>query len=856
MVVAFLEGGLAAQERSAVQNHLGACSTCAEVLTWAAADRANGSRSAGREGRPFLGVLAPGSHVERYQVLGAVGRGGMGEVYAAYHPDLDRRIALKVVSESEAAAPERRARLLHEARVIARLSHPNVVAVYDAGTVGDRVYIAMEFVEGKTVDRWLRSTPRGWREILDVFIAAGRGLAAVHAAGIVHRDFKPHNVMIGRDGSVRVMDFGLARWTGEPIESADVETVTDSKTQIPTTVTKTGALVGTLAYMAPEQYRSEKVDARADQFSFAVALHEALYGNRPAVAHSAGLPDGEIPASSSDAPTWLRAVISRGLAEQRNERFPSMEDLIAALRRGRARPRRRAIGASIGLAVVLVAAGGWRAAAGTHIRCGVPIDRLASAWSGRDDARRQSIHRAFRLSNRPNAESAWQRVARTLDDYVQRWSEKYVQTCEATHVRGEQSSEALDLRMACLNDNLDQVRALSGVLAGADGAALGHAVVAVQDLPTLSRCDDIALLRSAVPLPRDQRTLDAVQSLRSSLRDAQALRDIGNFRKAGLRAAGLRPRAEATGYAPVLAEVLELVGCAADYNGDPLRTEATLHEALFAAEAGHDDLLAAKVASDLVDVVGLLGRPREAEVWLRLSESILNRLGPGHDRIRAWAKTNFGNVMQGMGDFARAERLATEAVELKEKALGKDHPDVALSLGNLSSILEEEGQAEKALVYADRACDILARNGDRDSEIYASKLVARGEALVDLGRAADAEASFERALRIFRMYGENDRSGACALQGLGNARLAQGHPDAAIAPLEDALRIRDTDEPIKWAVAETRFTLARALWESDGDRRRALGLAKSARAILATINLPRRQKAVVDWLAQHPQVKK
>ena len=145
----------------------------------------------------------------------------MGEVYAAYHPDLDRRIALKVVRRiGRPNAAERRARLLREARAIARLSHPNVVAVYDAGTVGDRVYIAMEFVEGETVDDWLRSKPRGWREILDVFIAAGRGLAAAHAAGIIHRDFKPQNVMIGRDGSVRVMDFGLARLAEEPADDA------------------------------------------------------------------------------------------------------------------------------------------------------------------------------------------------------------------------------------------------------------------------------------------------------------------------------------------------------------------------------------------------------------------------------------------------------------------------------------------------------------------------------------------------------------------------------------------------------------------------------------------------------------
>ncbi len=141
----------------------------------------------------------------------------MGEVYAAYHPDLDRRIALKIVYESSAGSAERRARLLREARTIAHLSHPNVITVYDAGTFGERVYIAMEFVDGDTLDDWRRAEARSWQEILDIFVATGRGLAAAHAAGIVHRDFKPQNVMVGKDGSVRVMDFGLARLLREDL---------------------------------------------------------------------------------------------------------------------------------------------------------------------------------------------------------------------------------------------------------------------------------------------------------------------------------------------------------------------------------------------------------------------------------------------------------------------------------------------------------------------------------------------------------------------------------------------------------------------------------------------------------------
>src|SRR5678815_1652470 len=218
-VLAFIDGTVSDDDRVRIESHLVSCSACSELVTHAAADHAD--RGRGLATRPFIGRLAPGSRVARYQVLGAVGRGGMGEVYAAYHPDLDRRIALKVVYELGEHTEERRVRLLREARAIARLSHPNVVAVHDAGTFDDRVFIAMEYVDGATVDVWLRAVPRTWRQILDVFMAAGRGLAAAHAAGVVHRDFKPQNVMIAKDGAVRVMDFGLARMTApEPAEPA------------------------------------------------------------------------------------------------------------------------------------------------------------------------------------------------------------------------------------------------------------------------------------------------------------------------------------------------------------------------------------------------------------------------------------------------------------------------------------------------------------------------------------------------------------------------------------------------------------------------------------------------------------
>ena len=631
LVVAFLGGTLPAATRDQAEAHIAACSACADLVTWAAADiAATASRAPGSEGRPFVGALTPGSRVGRYQILGAVGRGGMGEVYAAYHPDLDRRIALKVVHESGAGTSERRTRLLREARAIARLSHPNVVAVHDAGTLGDRVFIAMEFVDGQTVDEWLRAEPRTWQQILDVFIAAGHGLAAAHAAGIIHRDFKPQNVMIGKDGIVRVTDFGLARLVHEDA-GAPIDVGADERPAQAGSITRTGAVIGTPAYMSPEQFTGGAVDARADQFSFCVALKEAL----------------------REMPGWLRSVLLRGSAIDRDQRYTSMAQLIAALERGRSRPRRRATLSAAVLAIVVVAASGWRLARGERFACAVPTERTAAAWSA-DDAshpRRATIHAAFLASGRQSAELSWQRLSATLDEYLRAWNAMYLQACEATHVRGEQSAEVLDLRMSCLADNLYQVRALTDALAMADAEVVANAVSASKDLTPVARCADVDLLRSAVPLPREERTLREVQRLRRSLADVEASREVGKPQDAFAKAMRLRQEVDATGYKPLLAELLVIIGMLqTDVSLDD--AERTLEQALFTAEAARDDVIAAKAATTLTYVVGYtLGRHREAERWADLANAILERLGPGHERLRGWAMQNQSANEWAMGDL-------------------------------------------------------------------------------------------------------------------------------------------------------------------------------------------------------------
>ncbi len=855
-VLAFLGGTLLPDARSVVEEHIAACSACADLVTWAAADQASGTtRLPGQEGRPFVGQLHPGARVGRYQILGAVGRGGMGEVYAAYHPDLDRRIALKVVQGMGGSTGERRARLLREARAIARLSHPNVITVHDAGTFGDHVFIAMELIDGRTIDQWLRAERRSWQQILDVFIAAGRGLAAAHAADVIHRDFKPQNVMIAKNGSVHVMDFGLARFA--PDDTGHTHEVGEDESPAPVgSITKTGAFIGTPAYMSPEQFRREATDARSDQFSFCVALHEALYGTRPAAARadSDGAAAGLSKASTSSVPGWLRGIILRGAAADRERRYRSMEELLAALERGRTRLRRRVSVVAVGFAVLVVSAGAWRIARGNRFACEIPADRIAAAWAPNAvmDSRRQSIHRAFAASGRASAATSWERLSRVLDEHMKGWSAMYMQTCEATHVRREQSAEVLDLRMSCLTDNIDQVRALTDALVTADGAVVARAVAAAQDLTPASRCADVALLRSAVPLPRDERTLREVQRLRRELAQIEAMREVGRVQPALRQAAALKSEVERTGYRPLLAELLQVTGLLQS-TLHMREAETTLEEALLTAEAARDDAIAARAAAMLIYVVGLdLGRLADAERWARLATAILDRMPAGTSRTRGWIANNLASVYAVYGKLEQARVLEERAIALKEAALGEGHRDVAISLSGLASALTELGRPAEGIPHSERAISILSNNCDPSDPSLANAHTFKGEALLALGYHDQALASFERA--IAGLTKEADPSIAAlagALAGLGRTKLANGDPRAAVAPLERANSIYDQFPGAGIVGAETQFALAQSLWDSGADRRRAVRLAEAARKTYAEKEQADKAASIGRWLSSH-----
>jgi hypothetical protein len=442
-------------------------------------------------------ALPPGSKVGRYVVLEQVGVGGMSVVYSAYDPQLDRAVALKVMRPRPSGEGTRRDagdRLLREAQALAKLSHPNIIAVHDCGRLGDEVFVAMEFVPGLTLAQWSGEHPRDVDEVLSVFIQAGRGLAAAHQAGLIHRDFKPTNVIVGQDGRVRVVDFGLAlaarAGPDRPQEPARADEV---RAGGPLGVTSVGSLLGTPAYMAPEQHRRQAVDARTDQFGFCVALYEALYGEPPFAGTTvdelaAAVTAGQIrpEPSRSSVPGWIRPILRRGLAADREQRYLAMDDLLAALSRGPRAGRRGWVAAAAIAAVALAGAGVWLATRGPATPCPKRAEELAQVWN---EPTKRAVKEAFLASRRPGAGQLFGRVARVLDGYAAAW-----QTMRAELCRASGSAQSLALRRRCLDQRRREFSALVGRFAVADPQTVDEAVHAAFELTGVAACADEAAL--------------------------------------------------------------------------------------------------------------------------------------------------------------------------------------------------------------------------------------------------------------------------------------------------------------------------------------------------------------------------
>ena len=846
----------------------------------------------------MFGAAPQPLRVGRFVLLERIGKGGMGVVYAAYDPQLDRKIAIKLLTapgEAAGATLEGDDRLIREARAAARLDHPNVVTIHEVGLWQGQVFLAMEFVDGLTLKGWLAARPRRLAETLEVFLQAGRGLAAAHAAGVVHRDFKPENVLVGRDGSVHVVDFGLARAPApEPPHhhSGPIEVHG-------TTLGCSNVVMGTPAYMAPEQYRGGTVGPASDQFAFCVALWEAWFGTRPFVGDTLGalslaVVDGTITAPTSNAgvPSRLRRILERGLANDPDSRYPSMTALMAALAHDPARRARRAAVAAT-LAGGLLSAGLvlGRSAGGTKDPCDVGPARVAAVWN---DSARVAVADAFARTQTSYASTAVSEVQRELDAWTGQWITGHREACEATLVRREQSDELFDLRMACLDRRLAELTSLVELFVDVDAAMLARALPALESLAPVDACADAQGLRAAVPLPEEPGARAELLALQVEISRGAQLRELGRFVDAIEVGTSTVARAESLEHAPTIADAQVLLGSSQAHAGEFERARGTLESAVWSAVAGRNVSAQAAATIALVTITGYsLEKVDWGTRWGEHARAILRAQGDPPDRL-ATLEGNLGNLALTRGDRPAALAHLREAIRLYELSVGPEHRNVGRMLANLAVVLRQQGAYDLAEHAYARAVAILERSlgpghpdlapvlsnsgslsharGRMDEALVRYRAaLAIGEAslepdhprlghahnnisetLLDTGDYAGAETHARAAIAIWeRSLGPKHSLLASPYGVLGRSLLALGRVDDGIVALEHAIDFPPSSAVLPAELAQDRFALAQALWARPVMRERALGLAREAVATVRAATPPRPEllAAFESWLA-------
>jgi len=758
----------------------------------------------------------------------------MGVVYAAYDPELDRKIAVKLLKPDRAGsggAAAGRARLLREGRAMARLAHPNVVAVHDVGQHGDSVFVAMELVDGQTLRAWQEAPGRTWRDIRDAYLQGGRALAAAHAIGLVHRDFKPENALVDRGGTVRVLDFGLARAAGEAEEPSPAAPDWEPRgaAALAETITRTGAVLGTPAYMAPEQRRGQ-ADARADQFSFAVALHEALTGRRPEVA-GAPPPERPPPPAPSRPVARLLEVLARALREDPDQRYPSMTALLAELARDPDARRRRVLaGVGGGALLAATAVAAWqlrgRAEHGPPPCSDAPAE-IAATWG---DAARARVRRAFTATGSPLAPDALRAVERALDGFADRWATGHRDACLATNVRRIQSAELLDLRMACLAERRQRLAAVVEVLAAADAAVVEKAVPATQVLGGLADCDDLALLREPVPPPTAPAARARVTALRAELARAIALQGAGRLGPAAETIAPVVAEAHALAYAPLEAEARLVEGSIQREAGRPDDAAASIKAAVLTAEAGRLRRAVAEGAVLMVRVAGFDQRQRdEGHAWAERAAAAVQAAG-ADPRLDSQLANNLGTLYYAEQAYDDALVQHRRALALREQAFGPDDALVGASRSNIGLVHYARGDYAEAIADQRRAVAIYERAYGAEHPRTASVLDNLGAALLESDQLDEAEAVYRRSLAIkLAAVGPDSPTLATTYNNLGNVHFLQGRWEDALGAHRRALALKEASlGPEHASVASSRTNIANVL-RSMG--RLAEALAEHERAL-------------------------
>ncbi len=736
----------------------------------------------------------------RFIVLDLVGAGGMATVFRAYDPDLDRSVALKMIrAELLRRNPAARARMAREARMLAKLSHPNVVAVHEVGTAGDQIFVAMEYVEGQDLAEWMEEHTAAQRRLeptLAILLQAGRGLAAAHRQDVVHRDFKPANVLLGSDGRVRVADFGLARaFEGFPSELDDP---TDPEASMvepivsEASLTRTGTVLGTPAYMAPEQRQGGPADVSTDQYSFCVTAWEALCGERPSTTGSIFV--GRHLARSVRG-RWVADVLRRGLRASPADRFDSMDALLEALERDPTRRRTIQVWSAGVVAAASVAGFGYRMERAG--RCDDVAEPAAVVWS---QSRQQALSQAFLATEWTLADDSWSRFSSNVDSYVERWVASSDEACRAARIDETLNTEVYTARRACLQEVLTRLDGLLDALAQPDKDLVLASPELGLTLPSLQTCVDHPELSSgggelSEALARGLGTLDA-----------------GRHAGAAEMLAEVAERADAQG--DVLISIRASVGrghAVLETEGPPAAAEVFERAFWRALELG-DDVVTVSAAHGLADALVPTRDVDAAERSARLAQVLARRAHLGADTL-ASIESSLGQVAFERGSLDASERHFREAVRLGGTVHGPDHPRVVALELNLALVLGVAGKLDEAAALTRHAYAVRVEYLGDHHPLVARVLRSLAQDHGRRGQHAPAVEKFRRAISIFEAsYGPRSMHVGTTLANLGLSLDQLGEGMAAEQTFRRALEIlSQTLEPTDRRVLGTKINIARSL---------------------------------------------
>ena len=720
----------------------------------------------------------PPERLGRYVVLREIGRGGMGVVWTAYDPKLDRKVAIKLLKRS-AKRRVLRARFVREARALARINHPNIITVHDVGTHEGRLYMAMEYVRGQTLERWMRQD-RDFREILEVFDKAGQGLAAAHDEELTHRDFKPSNVLIDQEGRVKVLDFGLAKpgdhggsddEDGVRVSEQDSERDSEPEDGVSGSnlavigastqpkLTQVGRILGTPGYMAPEQFSMfdrREIGAWTDQFSFGITLYQALYGERPF--DGEGLQEiyenirhGRIrePRRDSAVPGWVFRVVQRALQYEPAHRYPSMELLLADLRADPIRRRRRRLAYAGGLGVLgLLALGIVRTTADDEgLRpCQGAQGRLVGVW---DEPARASVRQGLVATEELFAADTARRVVDQLDRYAEAWVQQHTTICEATRIHGEQSDALLDVRMTCLERRRSELSALVQVLSRAKKETVASAMTAAVELRRPEPC---ALAQRGIEseAPADPAEHARFVALRERVDEAGALLSAGHHLDARDRAAATGQSAAEAGFGRLQAESLIIEGTAYRYLREPSAAQQRLRQGIVVGSKVGDVRTEFAGWNELLYIAGVsVGDAQQAADWHFAAQTALHHADAPADLEFKLALTQSA-VMVALDRLDQAAHHGEQAHRIALDTTGSGSLQRALALNNLGIVAAEQANwslAERRL----RDSHTLMREilGPRHPKV-ASNAMNLASVLTQYARELeDGSSAYDEAERLF-----------------------------------------------------------------------------------------------------------